>query len=269
MKLGLIGFGSIGRELLRRLESLDLEQITLLVREGRENETCQSLARDHAKLASKVTVTTDFGGLQETDLVIEAAGHAAVAAYGPGLLASGTDLMIVSVGALADAKLHDRLNGMAASTGARIILPAGAIGGIDILSALSAAGDVSLRYIGTKPPRAWKGTPAERNCDLDALNEPLTFFSGTAREAATLFPKNANVAATLALAGPGFDRLQVTLIADPAATGNAHRYELTSPLATVSVDIANRASNGSAKTSQVTAYSLFREIRNRVAPVAI
>ena len=106
-----------------------------------------------------------------------------------------------------------------------------------------------LRYFGTKPPHAWAGTPVAEQVDLGSLDHVLEFFHGTAREAAVAYPKNANVAAALALAGGGFETTHVTLIADPKASGNSHRYELNSPLATVSVEIANKASGGNAKTS--------------------
>ncbi|MGR3365248.1 MAG: aspartate dehydrogenase, partial [Maritimibacter harenae] len=176
---------------------------------------------------------------------------------------------VVSVGALAETALADRLERAARAGGARIILPAGAVGGIDIVSALSVSGDVTLTYRGTKPPGAWAGTPASDTLDLDGLSAAAVFFSGTAREAASQFPKNANVAATLALAGPGLDRTRVELVADPAASGNLHAYELTSPAAKVRVEIENLPSTGNAKTSVATIYSVLREIRNRIGPMVI
>jgi aspartate dehydrogenase len=105
--------------------------------------------------------------------------------------------------------------------------------------------------------------------DLDALDGPATFFTGSAREAAAAYPKNANVAATLALAGAGFDKTRVALIADPSASGNLHAYEVRSPLATYSFQVENRASPGNARTSAATIYSALREIRNRIGPVVI
>lgn len=95
------------------------------------------------------------------------------------------------------------------------------------------------------------------------------FFSGSAREVAREFPKNANVAATLALAGAGMDATQVELVADPAATGSRHAYAVTSPLGDCEFRIENRASNGNAKTRAATIYSVLREIRNRKGPVVI
>jgi aspartate dehydrogenase len=271
MHLGLIGYGSIGHELLGLLAGLEIPRISLLVREGRENVARARLLDAHPALADRVTVGSDLAAfLQEgPDVVVEVAGHEAVQCHAVTVLASGTDLVLVSIGALADPALHAALQAAAASSGARLILPAGAVGGIDILAALAPAGDLRVRYTGVKPPRAWAGTPVAATQDLSKLDQPLNFFHGTAREAAAAYPKNANVAATLALAGAGFDATEVTLVADPAATGNSHHFEVVSPLATVSVQISNRASGGNAKTSLATVYSVLREVKNRLGPVAI
>jgi aspartate dehydrogenase len=126
-----------------------------------------------------------------------------------------------------------------------------------------------VSYRGIKPPRAWAGTPAAAQVDLDTLDRAATFFRGDARQAARDYPKNANVAATLALAGAGFEATRVELVADPAAPGNVHEYSVTSPLASYSIRIENKASAGNAKTSVATVFSVLREIRNRVGPVAI
>jgi len=271
MHLGVIGFGSIGRELFGLLGDLDIARITVLVRSGRAGESRDALGGIAPALVAKTTFVEDAAAFATAapDFVVEVAGHDAVRSHAEDVLKSGTDFVMVSLGALSDAELHDRLVTAAREGGARIILPSGAVGGLDILAGVAPAGDMEVRYFGTKPPKAWAGTPVAETVDLDTLTEPLEFFHGTAREAASSYPKNANVAAALALAGNGFEATKVTLIADPAATGNSHRYELTSPLATVAVDIANRASGGNAKTSLATVYSVLREIRNRLGPVAI
>lgn len=271
MHLGLIGYGSISAELLGLIDGFAVSRITLLVPAGRENAARDRLLNTHPGLAPKVTIIGDGADLlaARPDLVIEAAGHGAVAAHGEQLLSAGISLMPVSIGALADDGLHLRLREAAQRGGARLILPSGAIGGIDILAALAPAGGLKVRYFGAKPPMAWAGTPAAETMDLTALQEPAEIFHGTAREAAAAYPKNANVAATLALAGAGFDATEVTLIADPAASGNSHRYEVHSPLATVRIDISNRATGGNSKTSLATVYSVLRELKNHLGPVTI
>jgi aspartate dehydrogenase len=177
------------------------------------------------------------------------------------VLKAGVPLMIASVGALADAALAERLDTAGQTNGARLILPSGAIGGLDLLRAVAAEEAVQVRYQGIKPPVAWKDSPAEDRAVMDSLTEAHVFFEGTGREAAQSFPKNANVVAALALAGAGFDTMRVELIADPAASGNTHRYQVTSPYCNYEMTIENAPSAGNARTSMTTVLSLLQEIR--------
>lgn len=270
MRLGLIGYGTIAQVLvdLMRQTLAPLDHLAVLVRPDRVDAVRAALADAPARGGS---VVTDAPGLLGAgcDLVVECAGHSAVRAHVPEVLRAGCDVVVVSIGALADAALHNDLIAAARGGAARLILPAGAVGGVDLLAALGAAGNVEVSYRGIKPPAAWAGTPAEGAVDLAGLTQAETFFTGTARRAAQDYPKNANVAATLALAGAGFEATRVDLIADPAAPGNVHEYTVTSPLARYTIRIENQPSGGNAKTSVTTVWSVLREIRNRIGPVAI
>ncbi|SEO98749.1 aspartate dehydrogenase [Salinihabitans flavidus] len=270
MHLGIIGYGNIAQQLVTMLAAPKgpcPERITLLVRPERQEGTAQALADQ--PIAAQVVTQAQALADARPDLVVECAGHAGAAAHVPALLRAGIDVVLVSVGALADDALHDRLRAAAEAGGAHLILPAGAVGGIDLLSALSGGGEVELTYRGIKPPAAWSGTPAAQAIDLDAVTHATPIFTGTAREAARAFPKNANVAATLALAGPGLDATRVELIADPAASGNLHSYEVRSGIANYTMTIENKPSAGNARTSLATGYSVLREIRNRMMPVIL
>lgn len=274
MRLGLIGFGNIARTLLAQMADhafAPVTQVSVLCRPAAAEAARETIASEHADLAARVDVVSDLDGLlaAQPDFVIECAGHEAVAGHVPVLLRAGIDVVVVSVGALSDPSLDAALRKAARAGGSRIVLPAGAVGGVDILSALSAAGGLQVSYRGVKPPKAWAGTPAAQALDLDTLGEAAIFFRGDARQAAREYPKNANVAATLALAGAGFEATEVELVADPAAPGNVHEYSVTSPLASYAIRIENRPSAGNAKTSVATVFSVLREIRNRVGPVAI
>lgn len=259
MHLGLVGYGNIGAALLDLLTPEDAARITVLARPGRLVD------------APRVGVVETPEALiaARPDLLVECAGHAAARDVAVPALRAGIDVVLVSVGALSDATLESDLRNAAAAGSARLILPSGAIGGIDLLAAMAAAGGLNVNYRGTKPPAAWRGTPAEERIDLNALTEATVFYTGTAREIAQAFPKNANVAATLGLAGAGLDATRVELVADPGAAGNRHAYRVTSPLGDFEVNIANHPSAGNAKTSAATIYSVLREIRNRNGPVVI
>jgi aspartate dehydrogenase len=156
----------------------------------------------------------------------------------------------------------------AAAPSAWLLVPAGAIAGLDGPGALKLAGLNRVPHTSTEPPFAWRGTPAERILPLDALRERMVFFAGSAREAALNYPKNANFAPTIALAGLGFDGTRVHLVADPAAKGNTGMIEADSEIGTMTVVMAGCA-NTNPETSASAAFSLPRAIHVRSARVVI
>ena len=248
--IGLIGYGNIATDLIARLP--DGTKTTILIR--------ASLQAAPLPSAPAFVDSAERLILAAPDLVIECAGHSAVRDHIPALLAAGIDVIIASVGALADHDLLLELQAAAKKGGARIIIPSGAIGGRDILRTLASDGPVDVTYNGTKPPHAWKGSPADALIDLDTVTTPVVFYQGTGREAARAFPKNANVVAALAMAGGGFDRMKVTLTADPTATNNTHSYCVRSPICQYQMSITATPSSGNAKTSATTALSIMAEI---------
>ena len=202
-------------------------------------------------------------------LVIEAAGRAAVGPWGMAALAAGADYAPVSTSALTDAGLLDALVASAQAAGRQVLIPPGALGGIDALAAAARLPMASVRHEIVKPPAAWKGTEAEVLCDLGALTGPVVFWQGPAAQAAARFPQNANVAAISALAGIGMERTQVALVADPGAARNAHRVTAEGDFGTLRVALENRPMASNPKTSELTALSLVRLIANRVSPLVI
>ena len=262
MHLGLIGFGNIGQALLR-----------VLAQEGSAPERLTMLVRDPGRLALPAGADVVRVGVAlaaaRPDLVIECAGQGAVAAHVPDCLSGGCDTVVASVGALADDALHDTLRAVARAGKARLILPAGAVGAIDLLAALRPSGIARVRYTGRKPPLAWAGTPGVSGLDLGALPDAVTIFEGTARDAARLYPKNANVAATVALAGMGFDLTEVRLVADPAVSRNIHELSVQAGAADFTVKIEGHPSPDNPRTSLATVYSLARAVFNHSREVAI
>ncbi|MEL4072409.1 aspartate dehydrogenase [Ochrobactrum sp. GPK 3] len=274
MRLGLIGYGNIARtlvELLRKEEMPPLECLNVLTLPDQLEETERLLNEDASPTwgSTKVFGSLDAFIAERPDLVVECAGHAAVCQFVPTLVKQGVDTIIVSIGALADGQTEQLLRTAADAGRGQIILPAGAVGGIDILASLRHAGLNSVTYCGRKPPAAWTGTPAEDVIKLADVSEPVVFFKGNARQAAQMYPKNANVAATLALAGLGFENTQVELIADPFAKGNLHEYSVEASVAKYRMQIENLPSSSNAKTSVTTVYSVLRAVLNRAQRVVI
>ena len=203
------------------------------------------------------------------DLIVECASHSAIQAYAVPVIEAGVDLVIVSTGSLADAEVWDAVKNAAARSTAQVKLPAGALPGVDALAAAKVAGLTSVTLRSTKPPRAWKGTPAQAAYNLDAIAAATVIFSGNAREAALTFPKNANVVATAALAGLGFEATKVILVADPAATQNLHRLEAKGVFGSMTLEIQANPSPDNPKTSHLAALSIMRLLENESAGVVI
>ncbi len=254
-RIGLIGLGTVGRALARALEadpSCGGRIVGALVRPHQVRQTSPGFA-----------LTDDLETLLawQPDLIVEAAGQVALSVYGENVLRSGVELLILSIGALADATLYDRLVAVAMRSGTRLSLASGAIAGLDALRAMRESGPVSVWLTSTKRPIAWQGTKASQLCDLEGVVMPVTFFEGNAAEAARTFPRNANLAAAVALAGAGFERTRVCLVADPNASGNISHLRAVSSTATLETTLVNQPSDNP-KTSRTAYLSVLAALRN-------
>jgi aspartate dehydrogenase len=189
--------------------------------------------------------------------VVEAAGHASARAAAAPLLRGGADLYLLSSGILADAEVFEELVRAAEDGDSRIVIPCGALAGFDGLMALSRLQGAEVTYRSTKPVRAWLGTPAEKAFDLPALTVSTVIFRGTAREAAQAFPRNANLAASVALAGVGFDRTIVELVADPQASRNVAELEARTGNSELRVQMASLPESRNPKSSAIVRTSVM------------
>jgi len=241
----------------------DVQVVKVLVRHGSMSASLQ------LPEGATFVFSTDELLADPLDMVVECAGHSALKSMGPAVLASGTDLLIASVGALADASVEASLTLAANNSGAQLRIPAGALGGLDVLSAAKLAGIDSVVYSSRKHPSAWKGTPAEKTLDLDSIKEAVTFFTGDARSAALNFPQNANVAAAVAMAGVGFEKTQVKLTADPSALGNTHLIHAQGTFGEISVTINGKTLASNSKTSMLAPLSLVRCLLNIKASIVV
>jgi len=252
-RIAVVGYGAITREIVKVMGARgDLSRLAaVLVKPAH-------LDSRRAEAAGRFAVTDDAAALAAArpDVVLECAGHGGVAAHGAAILAAGLDLVVCSVGALADDAIATTLRRAAAGR-ARVLIPAGAVAGIDGLIAARTAGLESVTYTSVKAPHAWAGTPAERTLDLGAVAAATPFFAGTAREAARDFPQNANVGATVAFAGLGLDRTRVRLVADPAATGPLGIIEAAGAFGRFRFEILAYAAPDNPKTSLLTAHSML------------
>jgi aspartate dehydrogenase len=264
----IIGMGGIGRHVAQALQNdATRVRLSILVRKQYLAETKQ---RVEEAAPGDVQVVDQFERLTDIpELAVECAGHTAVAEYGEACLTSGADFLVTSVGALTDASLLHRLERASRTHIGKVLIPAGALAGIDALAAARRGGLERVRYTSRKLPVAWLGTPAEQMCDLGSLTTSTEFYTGNAGDAARLFPQNANVAATIALAGLGFERTEVSLSADPQAPGNVHIIEAEGGFGRLRVEIENKPLEENPKTSALAALSVLRAIQNRIGAIQI
>lgn len=259
----IIGHGAIAAWVAAQFrDNPDVQIEFVLCRPGRE-EVARSVI-EGAQAISDVSLLPSG-----VDFAVECAGHAGLMSHGPSLLRRGVDLGVVSIGAFSDPDVSAVLEQAAIEGDATVELLSGAIGAIDALSAARHGGLESVTYRGRKPPAGWRGSVAEKKLDLESLTSAKVHFEGTAREAARLYPKNANVAATVALAGIGLDETRVTLIADPKMTGNRHEIDAVGSFGRFSFTIDGKALPENPKSSALTAMSVVRAIHNRAAATRI
>lgn len=265
-RTGIIGFGAIGRSMVEAWMARLVgghALCALLVREHQRDDAVRSVP-GHVIVCTHIDEFLACG----LQLAVEVAGHGAVREHGEKILRAGVEFALVSVGSLADAALLRRLEDAALQGHARVLLPAGAIAGLDGLLSLRRAGLSKVKYISTKPPASWKDTPADAAFGLDTLTQPTVIFSGTAAEAARLYPKNANLAAAVALAGLGLERTQVELVADPFIAENIGRIEAEGAYASLTVVVGGKSAADNPKTSQITGMSVLAALDNQAALIA-
>jgi aspartate dehydrogenase len=264
LRVGLIGFGAIGRRLAE----------AIVAGEAGRCELGAVLVRRPERIDPAVVgrlgclVTNDAADFLATgfDLVVEVAGHEALKAYAEDALRQGKDLLLISVGALADQAFEQRLHRAAHDYGRRVYLATGAIAGLDAISAAAVGGLTSVTHSVRKPPAGL--LPPDEAERAVAAGEARVLYEGPARQAALLFPENVNVAAAVSLAGVGLDRTTVRVIADPTVERNTHEIEARGEFGELRIVLQNIPTENP-KTGRLTAMSIVKALRNLTAEVVV
>jgi len=265
LRLGIGGLGSIGMAVARCVDAGRIPGIRLTAVSARD----QARARERvASLRSRPILVPVAGLAEHADIVLESipAAHFAEIAYPA--IAKGRIFMPLSVGQLLG---HMHLIEEARRTGARILVPTGALLGLDAVRAVAEGPVQSVTIKTRKPPRGLAGAPhlAASNISMENVKEPLCVFRGSAREAIKGFPANVNVAVALSLAGIGPDRTTVEIWADPTVTRNTHTIEVRSEASDFTMTIANVPSENTPATGKVTALSAIAALRRLTAPLVV
>lgn len=262
-RVAIAGLGAIGRAVARKLDEgvagLSLSAVSV------RNPT--AAGEFLATLSCHPAVVSLDALAGNADIVVECAPAQLLVSIAEPVLREGKKLVVLSVGALLS---NPQLGQMAERFNAQILVPTGALIGLDAVLAAGEGRIESVRMITRKPVKGLEGAPflVERGIRLDDLREPLKVFSGTAREAASGFPANLNVAAALSLAGIGPDRTLVEVWADPSVTRNTHRIEVESDSARFSMTIENVPSENP-RTGRITAQSVVALLRKLTSPVRV
>jgi aspartate dehydrogenase len=265
MKVCIVGCGFIGSTLAIAME--DMDNIETIFVTDKSEEKVETLSK-----CSKVRYQQDiFGILNDIELVIEAASQEAVKQYAPGVLEHGKDMLAMSVGAFADEEFYERCVSLAKEKGCRIFIPTGALCGVDALKSASMGRLDEVTLISTKPVGALKDNEflKRKGIDLSNLERAETVFEGNAREAALNFPKTSNVAATLSLAGIGFDKTKVRIVADPETDKNTHEIRAKGEFGELKAVAGNFPSERNPRTSILALLSAISGVRTLTAVVWI
>jgi aspartate dehydrogenase len=255
LRVALAGFGAIGGAVGRRLDR-GLPGLRLAAISARDVAKAERLAG----FARAVPVVGLDRLAEHADVVVECAPAAVFRQVAEPAIRAGRIFMPVSVGQLLEqAELVD----LAAQTGAQIIVPTGALLGLDAVRA-AAEGEIrSVTIITRKPPRGLVGAPylEQHGITLDSLTVPRKVFDGSAREGARGFPANVNVAAALSLAGIGPDRTRLEIWADPGLERNTHRIVVEADSARFEMQIENVPTEDNPRTGKITALSVIAALR--------
>jgi len=199
-------------------------------------------------------------GLAGADLVVEAASQAALKEMAPKVLGKGVPLVALSVGALGDARFLDEVTRLARDKKTRLLVPSGAIGGLDAIRAAAEAGLAEVTLVTAKPPAGF---------GLSGVTEPRVLYEGPATEAVQKFPKNVNVAAALSLAGVGFEKTHVRIVADPSLKANTHTITAKGAFGKMTVKVENAPSPENPASSYLASLAALALIRRFVAPIQV
>jgi aspartate dehydrogenase len=262
-RVAVVGLGAIGRAIVMALDRGMDGLVLTAVSVSHPDKHSAFLAG----LTTPPAILPIDGLVDVADLVIECAPAALLRSIVAPFVERGKTAVVLSVGALL---VNDDLIGIAKQNGGQIVVPTGALIGLDAVTAAAEGVIHSVRMVTRKPVKGLVGAPyvVEHNIDIENITEPLKIFDGTAREAAKGFPANLNVAVALSLAGIGPDRTKLEIWADPALTRNTHRIEVDADSASFAMSIENIPSENP-KTGRITALSVIAYLRKQASALRV
>jgi aspartate dehydrogenase len=264
LRVAIAGFGAIGSAVAKRLDD-GIDGLRLTAVSARDPGAAERRQSDFRR---RVPIVALAELAERADIVVECAPAAVFRAVAEPTLKAGRIFMPLSVGALLR---HMDLVDLARASGGRIIVPTGALLGLDAVRATAEGKIATARIVTRKPPQGLAGAPylVENGISVDGLAAAKRVFKGSARDGAKGFPANVNVAAALSLAGIGPDATELEIWADPTIDRNIHRIEVEADSARLTMTIENVPSEENPRTGKVTALSVIAALRGLVSPLKI
>ncbi len=266
-RIGIVGAGAIGKEIARAIDDGTVPASLVAIYDRQVGE-----AEEFAATLKQKPRVLPLGELvKECNLVVEAASQAAVKEIAVTALSNSKSVMIMSVGALSDERLLERIRSLAREHHCSIYVPSGAIGGLDAVKSASIKHIECVTLTTRKPAKGLKGAPfvVRNNIDLDRFTGPAEIFSGPAAAAIKEFPANVNVAASLSLVGIGFEKTIVKVVVDPTITRNVHEIHVRGDFGEFHAKIENVPSETNPRTSFLAALSAIATLKQVCEPLKI
>jgi len=263
LKIGLAGLGAVGREVARRLAA-GIPGLTLAAVAVRDPEKARNALPNLGKGIQFLSVDALA---EDCDIIVEGLPPKEFLTVASPAIEHGRIFVPLSVGQLLE---NWNLVERARETGARILVPSGAILGLDAVRAAAEGTIRSVTMVTRKPPEGLENAPylEERGISLARVIAPLKVFDGSAREGARGFPANVNVAAALSLAGIGPDKTKLEIWADPTVERNTHRIEVDADTVRFSMTIENVPSENP-RTGRIVALSVVAMLRGLVSELKV
>jgi aspartate dehydrogenase len=263
-RVGIIGYGSIGKEIIAATRRNEIPNARIVALFDKESTVFNKVDYD----AGELNLFSDFGEFYNSkiyssiDIIIECASKGAIKEYGKKIIESKKDLIVLSVGAFSDEKYFIELQNLSNLNNTRILIPTGAIAGLDSIRSVKKYLN-TLMIVTTKNPKSLIGAPYFKSSKIriDEILKETVLFEGNAVDAIELFPANVNVAVSVALAGIGLVKTQVKIVADPTLSVNKHEIIGEGTFGKIQIVVQNIPSPSNPKTSYLASLSAIECLR--------
>ena len=265
--ISIIGCGAIGSELALSVdrtmnESISISSLLDIKLENAEGLKSK-LSNNNPLVFNNFSDYIKSENLKDVNLVIEAASQNALLNYLNEIILLKKDLLVMSVGAFANAEFFSQVVKNVENNDINLYLPSGAIAGIDAIKSVKS----SISYLTlttTKNPNSLRDSPffKKNNISVDSIKKRTLIFEGSAIEAVENFPANVNVAALLGLTGIGLEKTKVNVIADPSLRINKHEIKVIGKFGELIIRVKNIPSSTNPKTSYLAILSIIESLRS-------